>query len=99
VLCTWTGTLLFGNFGGAGFNVAVLAGISLFLGCILQAQSIMSSLNGVGQCFFVGGGVMVIVGMDFRYVTAGLNFTGIGDFFVGAGTFKNVRAVLPKVLV
>jgi hypothetical protein len=42
---------------------------------------------------------MVIVGMDFRYVTAGLNFTGIGDFFVGAGTFKNVRAVLPKVLV
>jgi hypothetical protein len=30
--------------------------------------------------------VLVIAGMDFHYVVAGLNFTGIGDWFVGGGT-------------
>ena len=83
--CTFTATLLFGNFGGAGFNVAVLGGNAVFTFCVIQAQGVAQSANGAGQVLFVGGGTMIVTGMDFRFASAILFFSGIGDFFVGGG--------------
>ena len=83
--CTFTATLLFGNFGGAGFNVAVLGGNAVFTFCVIQAQGVAQSANGAGQVLFVGGGTMIVTGMDFRFASPILFFSGIGDFFVGGG--------------
>ncbi|KAM3569065.1 hypothetical protein VYU27_008826 [Nannochloropsis oceanica] len=83
--CTFTATLLFGSFGGMGFNVAVLGGNAVFTFCVIQAQGVAQSANGAGQVLFVGGGTMIVTGMDFRFASAILFFSGIGDFFVGGG--------------
>lgn len=83
--CTFTATLLFGNFGGAGFNVAVLGGNAVFTFCVIQAQGVAQSANGAGQILFVGGGTMILTGLDFRFAAPILFFSGIGDFFVGGG--------------
>ena len=84
--CIFTATLLFGNFGGLGFNVGVLGGNMVMTFCVIQAQGVAESANGAGQVLFVGGGNMIISGVDFRFASACLLFTGIGDFFVGGGT-------------
>ena len=83
--CVFTATLLFGNFGGAGFNVGVLGGNAVFTFCVIQAQGVAESANGAGQVLFVGGGTMIVTGMDFRFASPILFFSGIGDFFVGGG--------------
>jgi hypothetical protein len=38
------------------------------------------------------GGVLVIAGMDFRYVAAGLTFEGMGTWFVAGGE-SNIRPI------
>ena len=83
--CTFTSTLVFGNFGGIGFNVGVLGGNAVFTFCIVQAQSVAQSAYGAGQVLFVGGGTMLVTGMDFRFASPILFFSGIGKVFVGEG--------------
>jgi len=83
--CTFTSTLLFGNFGGIGFNVRVLGGNAVFTFCVVQAQGVAQSAYGAGHVLLVGGGIMLVTGMDFRFASPILFFSGIGKFFVGDG--------------
>jgi hypothetical protein len=63
----------------------VLGGNMIMTFCVIQAQGVAEAAHGAGQVLFVGGGTMILTGVDFRFASACLLFTGIGDFFVGGG--------------
>lgn len=82
---TFTVTSLLTNTAIIGGCVAVLGGSLVLTWSLEQATYLFTSANGPGQTFWVGAGVLIMIGIDFRLVAAGLMYTGFGDFAVGGG--------------
>jgi len=72
--CTFTNTMLFCNYAGAGWHVATLGGTTVLTWCTIQWQSIAMSMYVAGMVIFTGGGVTILTGKDFRYVSVVMNF-------------------------
>jgi len=83
--CTFTNTMFFCNYGGAGWHVATLGGTTVLTWCTIQWQSIAMSMYVAGMVIFTGGGVTILTGVDFRFVSVVMNFMGFGSFATGAG--------------
>ena len=85
VACTFTLSSLFSNKGGAGCCIAVLGGSLLVSWSFEQSTHALTTGAGPGQAVFVGGGVCILTGFDFRLVVGALLYAGVGEFTTMGG--------------
>lgn len=83
--CTWIYTTWFANEAGAGFNVAMLEGVTFFTMCQFLELNLFVTMNGVGQAFMVAGGVQILTGVDLSYFTVAALFSGTGELTTFGG--------------